>query len=178
MAWAKWLFIWMVLLASGLAAQDLSDKDRARLLKDRRSFLEAAATATEWFGDPRGLNAQAVEDYVAACRASRRADAMVLILQADLSGDGLVTRAEVARLAPALSPGTRGRLIAGFDAGDADGDGRLTAAELTGFAQAEALRLFPDDRARDLRLILLFDTDGDGWVRYDEVAAKLKEMRA
>lgn len=164
--------------AHDLPAQDLSAEDRARLVKDRVAFLEAAATATHWFGDPRGLNAQGVDDYVAAARADRRATALAGVLRADLSGDGTVTLDEVARLAPGLAPAARGKLFAAAGRADADHDDRITPAELTAFAGAEALRLFPDQRAHDLRLILLFDANADGWVSYDEVVQKLKEIAA
>lgn len=169
----------LLLLAAGPGlAQDISAADKARLLKDRVGFLEAAAMATHWFGDRRGLNAQAVEDFVAAQRAARRADVMGLVLQADLSGDGIVTRDEVLRLAPGLPPGLRGRLIAGTDLADSDRDGAVSAEEIRRYAQGEAVRLFPDRKARDLRLILLFDGNGDGWVSYDEVVQKLKDLAA
>jgi hypothetical protein len=177
-----WIIRMLVLavawVGSPLQAQDLSAADRARLVKDPTAFLEVAATATHWFGDPRGLNAQGVEDYVAAARAGKRADAMAALLRADLSGDGTVTLDEVARLAPSLSPGPRGKLIAAEDRADADHDGKVTPAELTRFAQGEALRLFPDQKAHDLRLILLFDVNADGWVSFDEVVQKLKDMAA
>jgi len=59
-------------------AEDLTGEQQQRLLKDPSAFLEAAATATHWFDDPRGLNAQGVQDFVAAMRASRRADVVAM----------------------------------------------------------------------------------------------------
>ncbi len=172
------LFLGLALWAPAVLAQALSPQDKERLLKDREGFLEAAATATHWFGDPRGLNAQAVEDYVAAARAGRRADVLALLAQADLSDDGVVTLAEVERLAPGLSPTLRGKLIAAAGQADIDHDASLSAVEQLTYARAEALRLFPDQKARDLRLMLLFDGNGDGWVTYEEVVQKLKDLAA
>ena len=164
--------------ASAVAAQDLTAQQQDRLSADPAAFLEAAATATHWFGDPRGLNAQAVQDYVAAMRAGRRADVVALLLQADLSDDGIVSQDEVMRLAPALSPSARGKLIARAGLADGDRDGAVTALELQAYARAEALRLVPEKKARDLQMILLFDRNGDTWVAYDEVVQALKDMKA
>lgn len=163
-------------LAGAAPAQDLTAAQQQRLQKDPAVFLDAAATATHWFGDPRGLNADAVRDFVAAMRAGRRADVTALLLQADLSDDGVITQTEVMRLAPGLSPTARGKLIARAGLADADGDGAVSAAEVQAYARAEALRLFPDHKVQDLKVILLFDRDGDGWVSYDEVVQALKGL--
>lgn len=152
-----------------LHAQGLSDDQRDRVLKDRAEFVEAAAIAINWFGDPRGLNGAAIEDYIAAERAERRAGVIRALMAADLSADGSVSAAEVARLAPTLTPTARGRLIALHALADTDADGSAGPAEMTALARAEALRLVDDDRAETLRVLLLFDTDGDGWVLLDEV---------
>lgn len=152
-----------------LHAQGLSADQRDRVLKDRAEFVEAAAIAINWFGDPRGLNGAAIEDYIAAERAERRAGVIRALMAADLSADGSVSAAEVARLAPTLTPTARGRLIALHALADTDADGSAGPAEMTALARAEALRLVNDDRAETLRILLLFDTDGDGWVLLDEV---------
>jgi hypothetical protein len=167
-----------ICLVGPAAAQELTTRQQDRLEDDPAAFLEAAATATHWFGDPRGLDAAAVRDYVAAMRASRRADVTALLLQADLSDDGAVTMDEVQRLAPGLTPSARGKLIARAGLADADGEGTVSPAELQAYARAEALRLFPDQKAQDLQLILLFDNDDDGWVRYEEVVEALKDLTA
>ncbi|MGQ0611312.1 MAG: hypothetical protein ACT4N9_09450 [Paracoccaceae bacterium] len=156
-----------------LHAQGLSADQRDRVLRDRAEFVEAAAIAINWFGDPRGLNAAAIEDYIAAERAERRAGVIRALMAADLSADGTVSAAEVARLAPTLTPTARGRLIALHAAADADADGIAGPGEMAALARAEALRLVSDDRAETLRVLLLFDTDGDGWVLLDEVRAAI-----
>lgn len=163
-------FVLVVILGSRLLqAQGLSADQRDRVLKDRAEFLEAAAIAINWFGDPRGLNAAAIEDYIAAEWAERRAGVIKALMAADLSADGTVSAAEVARLAPTLTPSARGRLIALHTLADADADGIAGPDEMIRFSQAEALRLVDDDRAETLRVLLLFDVDGDGWVLLDEV---------
>ena len=162
--------------AAGADAQVLTAQQQDRLFTDPAAFLEAAATATHWFGDPRGLNAQGVLDFVAAMRAGRRADVTALLLQADLSDDGIVSQDEVLRLAPALTPSARGKLIARAGLADGDSDGAVSPAELQAYARDEALRLFPDQKAQDLQMVLLFDTDGDTWVAYDEVVQALKDL--
>lgn len=86
--------------------------------------------------------------------------------------------AEVARLSPSLSPHARGRLIARQAQAHVNGNGTVDAAELQGFARFEALRLVPDKRAEDLRLILLFDADGDGWVSFAEVKTAVAGIAA
>lgn len=159
----------VVLGARLLQAQGLSADQRDRVLKDRAEFVEAAAIAINWFGDPRGLNAAAIEDYIAAERAERRAGVIKALMAADLSADGTVSTAEVARLAPTLTPTARGRLIALHALADTDADGIAGPEEMIRLAQAEALRLVDDDRAESLRLLLVFDADGDGWVLLDEV---------
>lgn len=163
-------FVLVVILGSRLLqAQGLSADQRDRVLKDRAEFLEAAAIAINWFGDPRGLNAAGIEDYIAAERAERRAGVIKALMAADLSADGTVSAAEVARLAPTLTPSARGRLIALHTLADADADGIAGPDEMIRLSQAEALRLVDDDRAETLRVLLLFDVDGDGWVLLDEV---------
>lgn len=173
-----WVLLAAICLCGAAAAQDLTVQQRDRLLGDPTAFLEAAATATHWFGDPRGLDAAAVRDYVAAMRANRRADASQFLLQADLSDDGAVTQDEVLRLAPGLTPSARGKLIARAGLADVDGDGTVSPVEIQAHARAEALRLFPEKNAQDLQMILLFDRDDDGWVRYDEVVQAMKDLAA
>lgn len=157
-------------------AEDLTAQQQQRLLQHPAAFLESAATATHWFDDPRGLNAQGVQDFVAAMRASRRADVVAMLLKADLSGDGIITENEVMRLSPGLSPTVRGKLIARAGLADGNGDGAISPEELQAYAQDEALRLFPDQKAQDLNLILLFDSDGNGWVTYEELVKALKDL--
>ncbi len=165
-------------IAQGAAAQGLTDEMRARIARDRGAFLDAASTAIAWFGDDRGLNAAGIDDFIADERAERRAGVMQMLLAADLSADGALGRDEVARIAPSLSPTARGKLIARHDQADLNGDGTVSGAEMTGFAAAEAQRLVPDKRAEDLRLMLLFDQDGDGWVSFAEVKRAIAEISA
>lgn len=166
-------------LFAGMGLADgLTPDARQRISDDKGAFLEAAATALNWFGDSRGLNAAAIDDFIAAERAARRADVMQVLLAADLNADGAVSAAEVARLAPGLSPHARGRLIARQAQADRDGDATVDSAELQGFARFEAIRLVPDKRAEDLRLILLFDADGDGWVSFAEVKTAVAGIAA
>ena len=164
--------------AQDLTVPDLTTQEQQRLLKAPATFLEAAASATHWFGDPRGLNAQGVQDFVAAMRAGRRADVMALLLRADLSDDGIISRDEVMRLAPGLSAAARGKLIARAGLADADGDGAVSGGEVQAYARSEALRLVPDRQVQDLNLILRLDRDGDAWVTYDEVVQGLKALAA
>ena len=174
----RFAVLFLLLLAGLARAEGLTAEARQRIAADRVDFLDAAATAIAWFGDPRGLDAAAIDDFIAAKRAARRADVYGLLLAADLSADGWVSQAEVARLAPGLSPQRRGRLIARAAAADGDGDGRTSPAELAAFAAAEALRLVPDKDRDDLRLMLLFDADGDGWVSFAEVQTGIADIAA
>lgn len=172
------LVLGMILAAHGVAAQGLTDEMRARIADDRGAFLDAASTAIAWFGDDRGLNAAGIDDFIAAERAERRAAVIQMLMAADLTADGALARAEVARVAPSLSPSARGKLIARHDQADLNGDGTVSGTEMTRFAAFEALRLVPDQRAEDLRLMLLFDQDGDGWVSYAEVKRAIADISA
>lgn len=168
----------MLGIAQSAAAQGLTDEMRARIAEDRGAFLDAASTAIAWFGDDRGLNAAGIDDFIAAERAERRSGVMQMLLAADLSADGALSRAEVARVAPSLSPTARGKLIVRQDQADLNGDGMVSAPEMTRFAANEALRLVPDKRAENLRLMLLFDDNGDGWVSYPEVKRAIADISA
>ena len=174
-------WIWVALLGvfpMEASAQGLTDAQRARIAEDRGMFLDAASTAIAWFGDARGLNGAAVDDYIAAERAARRADVVALIMAADLSADGAVSAAEVARVVPSMTAHARGKLIARHDMADVDASGVVTAAEVSRFAMGEALRLVPDKRASDLRLLLVFDADDDGWVTFAEVKKGIADISA
>lgn len=166
----------LAILAPGAVAQGLTDEGRARIAEDRGAFLDAASTAIAWFGDARGLNAAAIDDFIAAERAERRAGVTQVLMAADLSADGAVTAAEVARIAPGLSPSARGKLIARQAQADSNGDGTVSPPELQSFARSEALRLVPEKRAEDLRLLLLFDQNGDGWLAFDEVRRGIADI--
>lgn len=166
----------LVLGARLLQAEGWSAEVRARVLKDQAEFVEAAATAIHWFGDARGLNPAAIEDYIAAERAQRRASVVAGLMAADLNADGAVSAQEVARLAPALAPQTRGRLIASHALADTGRDGSVDAAEMTLHSGAEALRLVSEKRAEVLHILMLFDLDGDGWVLLDEVRSAVADL--
>jgi Ca2+-binding EF-hand superfamily protein len=141
-------------------------------------FLDEAATAIARFGDPRGMDRAAIADFIAAERAGRRADVFDMLLSADLSGDGIISATEVVRVLPSLTPSARGRLTARHDLADADGDCAVSGDELTRFAQSEALRLVPEKREEDLRALMIFDGNKDGWVSYDEAKEGIADIGA
>jgi len=172
------LMLWVFGGRGAALAEGLPEAARQRIAENKTAFLEAAATAINWFDDARGIDAAAIDDFIASERAARRADVYGLLLSADLTADSAISGDEVVRIAPSLSPRLRGRLIARAAAADGNGDGTVDAAELELFAEAEALRLVPDKDREDLRLILLFDSDGDGWVSFAEVKAGLAGIAA
>jgi hypothetical protein len=175
-----WAALCTLMFGLGLAfaaqAQGISDETRAQIAKTPQSFLDKASMAIAFFGDARGLNQSAVEDIIAAERAIRRADVLQLLLSADLSADGAVSDAEVARIAPSLSANARGKLFARHATADADGDGLATGAELQDYAAAEAMRLVPPKRQADLLLLLIFDTNADGWVTFAEIQKAVADI--
>jgi Ca2+-binding EF-hand superfamily protein len=110
-------------------------------------------------GDGRITRAEA-----AAARAAR-------IAALDSDGDGIVTRDEAVAFARAEASDRAGRRAAAmFDRADADGDGRLTAAELM---TGGGMRGGPDIG----RMFDRLDRDGDGAITRDEAAEARRGAR-
>ena len=105
-----------------------------------------------------------------------RAAALRKLLPADLDFDGAIDRDEMTKVAAAASATVRGRFWQMHAAADADGDGRVTADELSAWGLAQAMqRVSAADEAETLA-VLSFDADKDGWVSLAEVRAGLTAL--
>jgi len=92
------------------------------------------------------------------------------VCAAAAAGDGALSRAELERRSP--------RLARHFDAIDADGDGRVTAAEIRAWRRSGRARgdREPGRRARFDALFRRADADGDGMLSRAEAHAALPRL--
>jgi hypothetical protein len=154
-----------VVLAPGLVEQVRADPD---------GFLEDAAGLILGYGRDGRIDAAGIERFLTVERAKQRVAAKRRLMLADLDDDGAVTTEELSVLLAADGAGPRGRLAVAHLRADADGDGTVSAAELTAHARAAAQSLPPG--LTDLRTFLAFDRDGDAAVGLAELRRGLADL--
>lgn len=151
-------------------APDLAERARA----DPDGFLDEAAALILGYGRDGRIDAAGIERFLSVERARQRVAARRRLMLADLDDDGAVTTQELAVLLAADGAGPRGRLAMAHLRADADGDGTVSAGELTAHARAAAQSLAPG--LTDMRSLLAFDRDGDGAVGLPELRRGLAEL--
>lgn len=162
-------------LASPLAAQDLSEAALQRLRSDPAPFLQLAASVITSQGEGGTVGLAGIDRFVAMERAMARASALRLQM-ADGDLDGSVTSDEMTARLAALAQAQNARLWGQFQAADGNGDGVLSAAELSAFGHAQALGAFSEMDEALVRMVLQFDADGDGQVSLPEVQAGVSAL--
>lgn len=160
----------------------LLDASPEEMVKKLRSgpdaFLRNAARIIYGYGTEDGVDAAAIETYVALERAGARAQQMAAFLAADLDDDGAVSRMELIALANTRAADPRGKLRLGFDQADEDGNGSLSTVEMQDFAQESALAALTEEEELSLRGLLRFDLDGNGLTTMTEVATVVSAILA
>ncbi|XP_068660183.1 probable calcium-binding protein CML36 [Aristolochia californica] len=98
----------------------------------------------------------------------------VILAEADRDGDGCISLEEFGALSSALGPAAGDELRDAFDYFDADRDGKISAEELFG-----VLTTIGDERCtlEDCRrMIVGVDTDGDGFVCFQDFAKMMEKQ--
>lgn len=147
--------------------EGLLDKVRANPF----SFIENAAEMVAAYGSDQGLGPEGIEWMIADTRAEVRAQAVRQFLEADLDNDQAVTRLEAEKRMVLVSQGKKGKLDLAWRGADGDGDDRVVAAEIAGFAESAALNKLSEEKADLLRAYMLLDLNGDGSLKMEEVIA-------
>jgi Ca2+-binding EF-hand superfamily protein len=168
-----------VALAGAAMAQDgaaqgspaLSERLAKRLRDNPERFVETATGLILGHGTGGGIDAAGVNRFIAVERAAARATALRRYLAADLDDDGTVTADEAAVLVALAAARQRGRLHQAFQRADADGNGRVTPAELRSAGGVAAEAALPEVEAVQWRSLLALDDDGDGRLTLAEVKA-------
>ncbi len=132
-------------------------------------LVEGVARLIAGYGSGGRIGPDGIERYIGTKRADLRAREMREFLQADLDNDLSVSAAERDAHVAAADAGDRVRLLTDFRAADLDEDGTVGFAEMRARAHANAIRVLSEQNAADLRDLMLFDLDGDGFVALDEV---------
>ena len=161
----------LVMMCGPVWAQDLIVDVKIRIINDPERFVALAGDLIHGFGSARGIDLAGVENFVALERAAAGAAALRRLQLADLDIDGAVTRDEVAVLVASVAATARGRLWALHGRADGDGDGTVSAGEMLAFARIEALNGFDPMAEAQVRHVLTFDADKDGFATLDEVKA-------
>ncbi len=177
---------WMMALLAGLAGQvargqaliEAVQDEFLEVLRDRpEQMLEQVGEVILGYGRDGRIDAAGIDDMIAVRRAAVRATALRRLGVADLDNDGDVTRREVGIVMPALTASLRARLVMSQRQADADGDGRASAQEMRGWAQAIARAALDARQADGLRRLMLLDQNGDGWVDIHEAAQVIDRYR-
>lgn len=181
MAYPLFRFLAVFAICSGAGMSFAQGVDRARavwtlpaslekrLSRNPQRFLQDMADLIAGYGEDGALGEDAIAAFVGLERARVRAFHVRQLMQADIDGDGDISRSELDGLQRVKSAWLRGRLEIQFRRADTDRDGRVSAQELRADASARALQSLPAAKEEELRAVLRFDLDGDGAVTLDEV---------
>lgn len=150
----------------------------AQVQRNPGKYLDDMAVMIAGYGADGAMDAMALHNVVALTRAQARASALQRLLGADLDGDGAISGAEMRVRAATLAATPRGRLDTYFGKADANGDDRVTAAELQAYANGAAQQAFSEDKAAAIYAVMGFDSDGDGLVTLSEVTAGIVAVTA
>ena len=148
-----------------------------RLRRYPASFIAASAEVILTYGTKAGLDAAAIDRFVAIDRAKVRAREVERLSRADLDNDSVVFKAEFDVLVSVTPAGSKGRLELGWRQADVDHDDKVDAAEMNAFAQSVALSEVSEADADGWRALLLFDLDASGFVEIDEVIATVAALQ-
>ncbi|CAN6444128.1 unnamed protein product [Victoria cruziana] len=117
-----------------------------------------------------------LEDVLRRLGSATPAEVSLMVSLADRDGDGCITVEEFGALGQvAAGPAEGNELMDAFRVFDTDGDGRISAEELLCVLQA----LGDDDCSLDdcRRIIRTVDSDGDGFVGFDDFERMMKQQR-
>jgi hypothetical protein len=118
-----------------------------------------------------------IDNFIGLERARVRACHIRRLLQADLDGDGTVTRSELTVLQRAVSARQRGILELAFRRADDDADTTVTLAEIRAMSQRRALDELTQQDAAIYRAVMTFDLDNSGGVTLDEIIFAVARLR-
>ncbi|MGR3491406.1 MAG: hypothetical protein ACU0DW_05055 [Shimia sp.] len=124
------------------------------------------------------LTADDVGIAMSHATAQARLRAMTDVLSADLDADGAVTEAEFLAIQGALTPWETGRLAARLLRGDTDGDGTLSAAEVSAFVEARIAQRLSEPKLMLWADAMRFDTDNDGTLTLREADRAIRAAQA
>lgn len=143
---------------------------------DPTGYLDSVAGLIASYGGADGITAEQVDGSVALARAKARTSAIILMMGADLDGDGAITRDEVTTTEAAASASLRARLEKAFLTADADGDQVVSAEELSDFGAMAAMSAVSPAQMAQAKVLMGFDANGDGKVTLSEVRAGLASL--
>jgi Ca2+-binding EF-hand superfamily protein len=166
----------VLLWVEGARAQAVETPLETAMQRNPDRFEATMLDLVAGFGGPEGLTRDGIKEHIALERASARASAMRRLMAMDLNADGDVEREEMFVAQRAASAGSRGRMERQFAAADADGDGRVTAAEIALDGKAEAMRALGEEEEALLLSILALDADGDGALSAGELRAAVARL--
>lgn len=158
-------------------ANSLPEPVLKRLRRNPASFIAASADAILTYGTKAGLDAAAIDRFVAIDRAKVRAREVARLLRADLDNDTVIFKAEFDVLVSVTSAGSKGRLDLSWRQADVDHNDKVDTAELNAYAQSVALSEVSQVDADGWRALLLFDLDASGFVEIDEVIAAVAALQ-
>ena len=159
-------------------ANSLPEPVLKRLRRNPASYIAAAAEAISTYGGKAGLDAAAIDRFVAIDRAKVRAREVERLLRADLDNDTVIVKAEFETLMGIATGGSKVRLTKAWQQSDLDHNDKVDAAELNAYAQSVALSEVSEVDADGWRALLLFDLDASGFVRIDEVIAAVATLQS
>lgn len=161
-----------------LRLNDLPKLMQQRVLDKPEVFARQMAELIIGHGQKGAIDANGVDTYIQLERARVRAYHYRRLQQADLNGDGTITKPELAALQKVVSARQRGILELAHRRADSDVDARVSPVELLAYCQRRAQEELTPDEAAMYRAVLRFDVNASGDVTLDEVIAVVATLRA
>ena len=154
----------------------LPESTMRKLRKGPDYFIEQAAGLILGYGENGRIDQHGIDLYIASRFAEVRAREIRKFLKGDLNDDLQLSELELSVQINAASARQRGRLLLDFRAADINQDGVLTFDEMRSYAQTRADAGLGQWQLADLKALMEFDTNDDGFVSLDEVVVTARAL--
>ena len=152
-----------------LAAFTIPETAVRQVMDDPQKYFEDMTDLIAAYGADGAITAEQVDTSIAFEQAKARSYVMSVLVAGELNYDGVLTGDELRRTKGALSASARARLQRIFVQADADGDGKVSAGEVTDFGLIAADKAVTLTEIKTTKLVIAFDANEDGKVTVEEV---------